>query len=176
MLVAIGLLQPPAGAPVPETQPGGICSSNCQVSERGYDLVRTFEGYMPFPYKDIVGIETVGYGYVLRPGDEFEYPMLPPAADELLKKAMGEFEPGINRAVAIPLSQHQFDALGSWTYNLGEGALRSSTMLKRVNAGRHDDVPAQMLRWNKARVGGVLQPVRGLTLRRKEEGLLYSGS
>ena len=130
---------------------------------------------MPFPYKDIAGIETVGYGYVLRPGDKFTYPLLPPDADALLKKTMGSFERDINRAVSITLQQHQFDAMASLTYNIGTGALRSSTLLKRVNASRHDEVPACFLMWNKARIDGVLQPVKGLTLRRQDEANLYAG-
>lgn len=130
---------------------------------------------MPFPYKDIAGIETVGYGYVLRPGDKFDYPLLPLDADALLKKTMGRFERDINRFVTIRLYQNQFDAVASLTYNIGSEALRGSTVLKRINAAQHAQVPDGFLMWNKARIGGVLQPVYGLTLRRKEEAKLYAG-
>jgi GH24 family phage-related lysozyme (muramidase) len=60
-------------------------------------------------------------------------------------------------------------SLVSWTYNLGEGALRSSTLLKKVNTGRHGDVPGQMKRWNKA--GGRV--LKGLERRREAEAALY---
>ena len=174
LLVAAGLMQPPAAAaPPPPTVI--TCQASCSVSERGYAIVREFEGYMPFPYKDIAGIETVGYGYVLRPGDAFQYPLLPPDADTLLKRTMGGFERDINRAVAIELKQNQFDALASLTYNIGGAALRGSTLLRRVNASQHDLVPDGFLMWNKARIGGVLQPVYGLTLRREKEAKLYAG-
>jgi lysozyme len=75
----------------------------------------------------------------------------------------------VNARVSVPLFQGQFDAVVSWTYNLGEGALKSSTMLKKINATRHDEVPGQMKRWNKA--GGKV--VRGLERRREAEAALY---
>lgn len=138
-------------------------------------MVRAFEGYMPFPYKDIAGIQTVGYGYVLQPGDKFIYPLLPMDADALLKKTMGRYERDINRSVIIRLQQNQFDAMASLTYNIGAEAFRGSTLLRRANASRHTEVPACFLMWNKARIRGVLQPVEGLTLRRQQEADLYAG-
>lgn len=171
IMVALGLSSAPP--PVAVSQPMPTCMQVCEMSEEGYALVRTFEGYMPFPYKDIAGIETVGYGYVIRPGDKLVYPLLPPDADALLKKTMKTFENDINNAVIIQLHQNQFDAIGSFTYNVGSGALRGSTLLRRVNESRHSEVPNCFLMWNKARVNGVLQPVRGLTLRREAEAKLY---
>lgn len=176
LLVSIGLLKAPAPPVTPPATHGVIaCSKPCVVSEDGYALVRTFEGYMPFPYKDVAGIETVGYGYVLRPGDVFVYPLLPPDADALLKREMGVFERDINRAVAVRLLQYQFDAVASLTYNIGPAAFRGSTILRKINAERHAEVPDGFLMWNKARIGGVLQPVKGLTLRRQQEANLYAG-
>lgn len=52
----------------------------------------------------------------------------------------------VNARVSAPLFQRQFDAVLSWTYNLGEGALKSSTMLKKINAAQHDEVPVQIKR------------------------------
>jgi lysozyme len=75
----------------------------------------------------------------------------------------------VNARVSVPLFQGQFDAVVSWTYNLGEGALKSSTMLKKINAARHDEVPGQMKRWNKA--GGKV--LKGLERRREAEAALY---
>lgn len=177
ILVTIGLLGQPSIDAHPPAAPAAAlaCLKTCTTSEDGYQLIRNFEGYMPFPYKDIAGIETVGYGYVLRPGDKFQYPLLPLDADALLKKTMVTYERDINRAVAVSLRQHQFDAVASFSYNVGTGALRSSTLLKRINAGRHPEVPDCFLMWNKARIDGVLQPVKGLTVRRKEEANKYAG-
>jgi lysozyme len=75
----------------------------------------------------------------------------------------------VNARVSVPLFQGQFDAVVSWTYNLGEGALKSSTMLKKINAVRHDEVPGQMKRWNRA--GGKV--LKGLERRREAEAELY---
>jgi lysozyme len=75
----------------------------------------------------------------------------------------------VNARVSVPLFQGQFDAVLSWTYNLGEGALKSSTMLKKINAGRHEEVPTQIKRWNKA--GGKV--VKGLERRHEAEAELY---
>jgi lysozyme len=74
-----------------------------------------------------------------------------------------------NARVSVPLFQGQFDVVVSWTYNLGEGALKSSTMLKKINAARHEEVPGQMKRWNRA--GGKV--LKGLERRREAEAALY---
>ena len=81
------------------------------------------------------------------------------------------FETAVNDAVEVPISQSQFDALVSWTFNLGSGSLNSSTMLKKLNNQEYDEVPSQIKRWNKAG-GKVLQ---GLVRRREAEALLYEG-
>ena len=86
----------------------------------------------------------------------------------------GEYEGYVqpNGAIIdVSLQQNQFDALVCWVYNLGPTNLRESTMLKRLNAGMWDDVPAQMERWDRA--GG--KKLLGLTRRRKAESLLFEG-
>jgi lysozyme len=80
-----------------------------------------------------------------------------------------EFEGYVQEAVDVPLKQNEFDALVAWTYNLGPGNLRSSTMLKRLNDSCFDEVPSEMRRWNKA--GGKV--VNGLVRRREAEALLF---
>ena len=75
----------------------------------------------------------------------------------------------VNQSIRVPLFQGQYDSLVSWTFNLGEGALKSSTMLKKINAARHDEVPGQMKRWNRA--GGKV--LKGLERRRQSEAALY---
>ena len=73
------------------------------------------------------------------------------------------------RVCRCRLYQGQFDAVVSWTYNLGEGALKSSAMLKKINAGQHEQVPSQMKRWNRA--GGKVR--KRLERRREAEAALY---
>ena len=92
-------------------------------------------------------------------------------ADKWLEEEIVEYEDHVHKAVEMPLSQHQFDALVSWTYNLGPSNLNSSTMLKVLNQGDYEDVPAQIKRWNKA--SGVVK--EGLIRRREAEALLFQG-
>ena len=95
----------------------------------------------------------------------------PDVANKLLEEDIAKFEKYVNVNVAVELNQNQFDALVAWTFNLGVGNLRSSTMLKKLNESDYDSVPSEMRRWNKA--GG--KTLDGLIRRRKAEGLLFEG-
>ena len=92
-------------------------------------------------------------------------------AEEMLLEELVEYENYVLEAVNHQLDQCMFDALVSWTYNLGPSNLNASTMLKVLNAGDYDAVPEQIKRWNKAG-GKVLQ---GLVRRREAEALLFEG-
>jgi lysozyme len=92
-------------------------------------------------------------------------------AEAWLEEELIEYENYVNEAVQVPLEQNQFDALVSWTYNLGPSNLNKSTMLKVLNASAYEDVPAQIKRWNKA--GGKV--LEGLVRRREAEALLFKG-
>jgi lysozyme len=81
-------------------------------------------------------------------------------------------ESAVSRLVTVPLTQGQFEALTSWTFNLGAGKLASSTALKCLNAGRYNDAVASLQLWNRA--GGVVQP--GLVRRRTAEAALWMES
>lgn len=82
---------------------------------------------------------------------------------------MAGFVNTVNTSVTVPLSQNQFDALVSFAFNVGATAFQGSTLLSVLNQGNYDDVPSQMLRWNRA--GGRV--LRGLTRRRTAEGELF---
>ena len=92
-------------------------------------------------------------------------------AEELLLEDIAKFEDHVNNNVKVPLNQNQFDAMVSWTFNLGGGNLKSSTLLKVLNGSDYTDVPNQIKRWNKAN-GKVLE---GLIRRREAEALLFEG-
>lgn len=147
----------------------GVCSANCDLSNSGYALIRTFEGYSPYVYKDSAGLDTIGYGHLIVKGEKFTQPLLPEQAQKLLVKDARIAVNGVNKGVKIPLKQNQIDALISFTYNVGVGAFHKSTLLRRVNAEKHDQVPPQFLRW--VRAGGKI--IKGLVNRRNAEAELY---
>lgn len=143
------------------------CHKNCKSSEAGIQFTAQYEGYSAFTYGDPVNIKTIGYGHVIKPGEHFIEPLMPPDAFKLLQKDASIAAGGVNRSVAIPLRQTQFDALNDFQFNTG--ALGKSTLLKRVNAGRHDQVPFEMNKWVYAKG----QRLPGLERRRQAEGELY---
>jgi lysozyme len=142
---------------------------NMQISIEGLSLIKKFEGMETEAYKCAAGVWTIGYGHIkdVKEGDV----ITKSEADELLVHEIEEYENYVNTAVTVPLSQCQFDAIVSWVFNLGNGNLRASTMLKVINSGDHAGVPAQIKRWNKA--GGKV--LEGLIRRREAEALLYEG-
>lgn len=149
------------------------------VSQNCIELVKRFEGLHRVQpdgsissYRCPAGKWTIGYGSTkgVRSGMKIS----PEEAEDLLLRDLREFEAVVKRNVMVPLSQYQFDALVSWAFNLGEGNLRSSTMLKKLNKGDYQSIPEQMIRWNKARVDGVLTVLPGLTRRRAAEAALFS--
>ena len=92
-------------------------------------------------------------------------------AEIWLEEELPVYAAYVSDAVHVPLEQNEFDALVAWTYNLGSTNLNNSTMLKVLNAGDNQDVPAQMKRWNKA--GGKV--LEGLVRRREAEAALFAG-
>ena len=140
-----------------------------KTSAEGLALIKKFEGLELKAYKCAAGVWTIGYGHTkdVQEGDEWSESH----ADHMLEVELEEFEEYINDSVTVTLSQNQFDALVSWVYNLGPANLKASTMLKVLNSGDYEGVPAQIQRWNKA--GGKV--LEGLIRRRKAEALLFVG-
>ena len=128
-----------------------------------------FEGLEVYAYKCAAGVWTIGYGHTkdVEPGMQ----ITEQDAEEMLVEELNEYEGYVKNSVTAPINQDQFDALVSWVYNLGGGNLNASTMLKVLNAGQYEEVPAQMMRWNKA--GGKV--LEGLTRRRQAEANLFMG-
>lgn len=136
-------------------------------SQKCIDLVKYFEGFEDKAYLCPANVWTIGYGRTrnVKEGDIVSEPQ----AERDLQEELIEFGEQVHRVVDSELTQQEFDALTSWTYNLGVGNLQSSTLLKKLNAGDKDSVPSEMLRWNKA-AGKVLA---GLTKRRQAEADLW---
>ena len=139
-----------------------------KISNNGLDLVKHFEGLVLEAYKCPAGVWTIGYGHTkdVQPGDEWSEDH----AEHMLEVEMEEYEKYINDLVTVELNQNQFDAMVSWVYNLGSSNLQASTLLKVLNAGDYEGVPAQIMRWNKA--GGKV--LEGLTRRRQAEADLFA--
>jgi lysozyme len=149
------------------------------VSQQCVDLVKKFEGLhkmgedgLVHSYRCPAGKWTLGFGATK--GIRSGMTCTVSEAEQRLKDDLGEHGKIVKRLVNVPLSQGQYDALVSFVFNVGGGAFKSSTALKRLNSGLYDDVPEQLQRWNKARVDGKLQPLRGLTRRRAAEAAIFS--
>ena len=145
-----------------------------EISNKGLDLIKNFEGFYSKPYLDPIGIPTIGYGATYYP-NKVKVTMKDEAiskeyATELLKVMLVSYENDVKRLVKSKLTQVQFDALVSFTYNLGSVNLGKSTLLKKVNANPNDKtIRDEFLEWNKA--GGKV--FNGLTRRRNAEANLY---
>jgi lysozyme len=139
------------------------------ISQEGISLIKKFEGCELEAYKCAAGVWTIGYGHTkdVKEGDS----ILKEDAESMLMHELQKYCNDVDIAVKVDLKQNEFDALVSWTYNLGLTNLNSSTMLKVLNEGKHNEVPAQIKRWNKAS-GQVKQ---GLVRRREAEALMFEG-
>jgi lysozyme len=149
------------------------------TSEQGLNLIKKFEGLakvepdgMIVPYRCPANVLTIGHGRAH--GVKKNMRITKEEAENFLKEDLRTFEAEIKNMVNVPLTQYQFDALVSFVFNLGAANFKSSTLLKKLNAGDYAAVPAQLMRWNKARVGGKLQPLTGLTRRRTAEAALFT--
>lgn len=140
-----------------------------RISQTGLDLIKHFEGYSPVVYKDSGGHDTIGYGHKLKRGERFDKPLSQAAAEALLRKDVAIAERAVDRQIKVPLSQPQFDALVSFTFNLGSGNLMRSTLRRKLNKGEYAAVPKELAKWVRSK-GKVLP---GLVRRRRAEGALF---
>ncbi|MDU4065939.1 lysozyme [Enterobacter kobei] len=143
-----------------------------QISDKGIALIKQFEGCKLTAYQDSVGVWTIGYGWTkpvdgkpIRAGMTIKQE----TAERLLKTGLVSYENDVSRLVKVDLTQGQFDALVSFTYNLGARSLSTSTLLRKLNAGDYAGAADEFLRWNKA--GGKV--LNGLTRRREAERALF---
>lgn len=131
-------------------------------------LIKEFEGLQLKAYKCPAGVWTIGYGHTKTAREGMK--ITERGAEELLRHDLVWVEEAINKNVRVPLNQNQYDALASWVYNLGGTNLRTSTLLKKLNAKDYYGAGQEMLRWNKA--GGKV--LKGLTRRREAEVALWT--
>jgi len=144
------------------------------MSQGGLDaLLKKFEGCKLKAYRCPANVCTIGFGHTTAAG-------LPEVidgmtitqkqADEILKRDLVKYEAAVESLVKVELTQNQFDVLTDFAYNAGVGNLKSSTMLKKVNAGDLDAVPAELMKWTKG--GGKVLP--GLVRRRQAAGAWWT--
>lgn len=140
------------------------------VSQKGLDLIKSFEGLRLNAYLDSVNVPTIGYGTTVYPnGKKVKI------GDSCTSDQAEEYlQTDINRRAAavgeIGVNQNQFDAILSFCYNLGLGAWNKSTLRKKIIVNSNDPtIRDEFMRWNRA--GGKV--LEGLTKRRKAEADLY---
>ena len=139
------------------------------VTQNCIDLVKHFEGFRSRVYLCAGGYPTIGYGHLIRSGEDFSLSISKEQAEILLARDLQSSERAVLRLTKVPLSDGQFDALVSFVFNLGSGCYQRSTLRKKVNREEHLD--ASNTFWMYRRAGGKIQ--KGLVLRREEERKLY---
>ena len=138
------------------------------IGDKGIALIKGFEGFKAKAYLDGGGVPTIGFGTTK--GVKMGQIITESQAETFLRRDISLAVTAVSNAVTVALSQDQFDSLVCFTYNVGIGAFKGSTLLKLLNSGHYDQVPAQLLRWDKD--NGVV--VAGLLRRRQAEGVLFS--
>jgi lysozyme len=140
-----------------------------RLSDRGANLIANFEGFRSCPYRDAVGVWTIGYGSTKGVGPNTKCM----SRADALKRMKREVDETYGKAVndlPVKLSQNQFDALTSFVYNVGPGGIAPTTGIGRALRKKQWQIAAnELLEWNKA--GGHVLP--GLVRRRKEERELF---
>ena len=156
-----------------------------KVSDSAVEVIKHHEGKRNKPYSCPALLWTIGYGHVLYPeqaklklGERSAYPLRPEhdkiwsdgGIDAILRSDLTRFESGVLRLCPGAInSQAHFDALVSFSFNVGLGSLQSSTLRMKYNRGEYEAAADEFVKWNKA--GGRILP--GLTRRRLEEQALF---
>jgi lysozyme len=144
-------------------------AQNQTLSGKGLQFIEKHEGYSDTVYKDSAGNPTIGFGHLIKDGEDFSKGITKEKAEELLAQDTKTAVDAVNSNVTASLSQTKFDAVVDFTYNLGGANLEKSTLLKNINAG-NDVTKENFTDWNHA--GGKV--VNGLTARRTDEFNLFS--
>ena len=176
-LVADGVVGPLTWKALTPRAAAAEDDGGCGLSEQGAAFIGHFEGFSANLYNDPAGHCTIGFGHLVHHGPingsepaEFKRGITRERGLAILREDAKTASDAIERLVKTPLKGHQRDALISFTFNLGAGALQTSTLLRLLNQGDYASVPEQLNRWTMA--GGKQLP--GLVTRRQAEGKLFS--
>lgn len=138
-------------------------------------LIKEFEGLRLNAYPDPAhgwSVPTIGFGHTSAAGAPTVrrgMTITATEAEDILRRDLGQYEAAVRSLVKVPLTENQFGALVSFTFNLGAGNLKSSTLLRKLNAGDYTGASAEFGKWVKA--GGKTLP--GLVRRREAERQLF---
>jgi len=146
-----------------------MCHPLLSTGAKGLELIENFESLRLKRYLDSAQRPTIGYGHLILPDETFEGAITLAKAQYLLQHDLGISERGVRIFITVPLTQNQFDALVSFTLNLGIGSLKHSTLRHLLNQKRYHPAAEEFLRWDRA--GGVIVP--GLARRRRAERALF---
>jgi GH24 family phage-related lysozyme (muramidase) len=144
--------------------------------DRGIALIKEFEGLYLKAYLCPAGIPTIGWGTTEYPDGrkvKIGETISEQDAERFLRHHVQVYVNALNNALKIPVNDNQYSALLSWTYNIGAGAMRSSTLIRVLNQGNYAQAADELLRWDKATVNGVKRVLSGLARRRRSERELF---
>lgn len=139
-----------------------------RINEDGVAMIKDFEGLHLTPYLCPANVWTIGYGHTRTVRANMH--ITSAQADQLLEDDLRIAERAVARLVRVPLTGNQFSALVSFVFNVGTTNFERSTLLKLLNRGWYEQVPAQLARWNRAS-GEILG---GLARRRAAEAKLWN--
>lgn len=144
-----------------------------KLSDNGFTLLGELEGIVLRPYRDSVGIPTIGIGSTCYE-DGTKVKMTDKAitkerAIQLAKNVVKSFEEQVNKSILLPMTQNQFDAMVLLCYNIGKSGFARSSVVRNFNLGNIQKAADSFLLWNKA--GGKV--VKGLVNRRNKERSLF---
>ena len=143
-----------------------------QISQHGLAKLKQWEGLKTKAYKDAGGVWTIGYGHTAAAGTPAPHQgmvITEADAESILLKDLTQYEAAVENNVNVKLNDNEFAALVSFAFNVGIGAFKKSTLLKKLNKGNYDAVPTELMKWTKA--GG--KKLQGLVNRRRAEGYLW---
>ena len=143
------------------------------VSYKCVNMIKHHEGFVRKPYQDPIGLWTVGVGHLIGDGKilpkEWNKEFTDEEIDQILCEDLERFEIGIQRLTKVNLSQGQFDALVSFSFNVGLGNYQSSTLRAKLNRGDYEGASNEFWKWRRA--GGKI--LKGLVKRRADEKALF---
>jgi lysozyme len=145
------------------------------VSQQGVEFIMGHEGFVGSIYKDAVNKNTIGYGHLIGPGEDFSKGLTKAQAENLLNNDIATKVKQMNQYITRDLTQNQFDAVASLVFNVGIGSKVTPSLIKLVNSENisYEEVERVFSLYNKGQVGGEYLVLPGLVSRRSEEAKLY---